>query len=112
MRDTLPSQDSILAITHGCYRKPQFVLCILSLYDFPNWNLFPSSSQQPFPERLRIRVSRISMHDYEALHYDKEKLKEACEYEIHILTLQFSKCTGDFSCKVINLNYLRIIYIF
>uniref|UniRef100_A0A672R3V6 Diacylglycerol kinase n=1 Tax=Sinocyclocheilus grahami TaxID=75366 RepID=A0A672R3V6_SINGR len=32
---------------------------------------------QPFPERLRIRVSRISMHDYEALHYDKEKLKEA-----------------------------------
>ncbi|XP_051512149.1 diacylglycerol kinase zeta-like isoform X6 [Myxocyprinus asiaticus] len=33
--------------------------------------------QQPFPERLRIRVSRISMHDYEALHYDKEKLKEA-----------------------------------
>uniref|UniRef100_A0A672R3H3 Diacylglycerol kinase n=1 Tax=Sinocyclocheilus grahami TaxID=75366 RepID=A0A672R3H3_SINGR len=34
-------------------------------------------SLQPFPERLRIRVSRISMHDYEALHYDKEKLKEA-----------------------------------
>uniref|UniRef100_A0A8C7DIX2 Diacylglycerol kinase n=1 Tax=Oncorhynchus kisutch TaxID=8019 RepID=A0A8C7DIX2_ONCKI len=34
-------------------------------------------SQQPFPERLRIRVNRISMHDYEALHYDKEKLKEA-----------------------------------
>ncbi|XP_051552446.1 diacylglycerol kinase zeta-like isoform X2 [Myxocyprinus asiaticus] len=36
-----------------------------------------NDSQQPFPERLRIRVSRISMHDYEALHYDKEKLKEA-----------------------------------
>uniref|UniRef100_A0A9J8A487 Diacylglycerol kinase n=1 Tax=Cyprinus carpio carpio TaxID=630221 RepID=A0A9J8A487_CYPCA len=35
------------------------------------------NDQQPFPERLRIRVSRISMHDYEALHYDKEKLKEA-----------------------------------
>uniref|UniRef100_A0A673L6P5 Diacylglycerol kinase n=1 Tax=Sinocyclocheilus rhinocerous TaxID=307959 RepID=A0A673L6P5_9TELE len=34
------------------------------------------NDQQPFPERLRIRVSRISMHDYEALHYDKEKLKE------------------------------------
>ncbi|KAI4873737.1 hypothetical protein NFI96_008166, partial [Prochilodus magdalenae] len=33
--------------------------------------------QQPFPERLRIRVNRISMHDYEALHYHKEKLKEA-----------------------------------
>ncbi|KAJ8402908.1 hypothetical protein AAFF_G00362220 [Aldrovandia affinis] len=35
------------------------------------------NDQQPIPERLRIRVNRISMHDYEALHYDKEKLKEA-----------------------------------
>uniref|UniRef100_A0A673IFM2 Diacylglycerol kinase n=1 Tax=Sinocyclocheilus rhinocerous TaxID=307959 RepID=A0A673IFM2_9TELE len=35
------------------------------------------NDQQPFPERLRIRVNRISMHDYEALHYDKEKLREA-----------------------------------
>uniref|UniRef100_A0A670Z5Z6 Diacylglycerol kinase n=2 Tax=Pseudonaja textilis TaxID=8673 RepID=A0A670Z5Z6_PSETE len=37
------------------------------------------NDQQPIPERLRIRVSRIGMHDYEALHYDKEKLKEAYE---------------------------------
>lgn len=36
-------------------------------------------SQQPVPEQLRIQVSRVSMHDYEALHYDKEQLKEACE---------------------------------
>ncbi|XP_014030591.1 diacylglycerol kinase zeta isoform X8 [Salmo salar] len=35
------------------------------------------NDQQPFPERLRIRVNRINMRDYEALHYDKEKLKEA-----------------------------------
>ncbi|XP_035251990.1 diacylglycerol kinase zeta-like isoform X2 [Anguilla anguilla] len=35
------------------------------------------NDQQPNPERLRIRVSRISMHDYEALHYRKEKLREA-----------------------------------
>ncbi|XP_064423197.1 diacylglycerol kinase zeta isoform X3 [Latimeria chalumnae] len=35
------------------------------------------NDQQPVPERLKIRVNRISMHDYEALHYDKEKLKEA-----------------------------------
>ncbi|KAJ8413123.1 hypothetical protein AAFF_G00107050 [Aldrovandia affinis] len=35
------------------------------------------NDQQPVPDRLRIRVNRISMHDYEALHYDKEKLKEA-----------------------------------
>ncbi|KAM9493732.1 diacylglycerol kinase zeta isoform 2-T2 [Clarias gariepinus] len=35
------------------------------------------NDQQPIPERLRIRVNRISMHDYEDLHYHKEKLKEA-----------------------------------
>lgn len=40
----------------------------------------PALSQQPVPEQLRIQVSRVSMHDYEALHYDKEQLKEACEW--------------------------------
>uniref|UniRef100_A0A7N4PGU5 Diacylglycerol kinase n=1 Tax=Sarcophilus harrisii TaxID=9305 RepID=A0A7N4PGU5_SARHA len=36
-----------------------------------------SSRQQPVPEQLRIQLRRVSMHDYEALHYDKEQLKEA-----------------------------------
>ncbi|XP_066523267.1 diacylglycerol kinase zeta isoform X2 [Hoplias malabaricus] len=35
------------------------------------------NDQQPISEQLQIRVSRISMHDYEILHYDKDKLKEA-----------------------------------
>ncbi|XP_062328119.1 LOW QUALITY PROTEIN: diacylglycerol kinase zeta-like [Osmerus eperlanus] len=35
------------------------------------------NDQQPIPERLRIRVNRISMHNYEALNYDKEKLRQA-----------------------------------
>ncbi|XP_056657844.1 diacylglycerol kinase zeta isoform X3 [Monodelphis domestica] len=35
------------------------------------------SDQQPVPEQLRIQLRRVSMHDYEALHYDKDKLKEA-----------------------------------
>ncbi|XP_058238009.1 diacylglycerol kinase zeta isoform X1 [Hemibagrus wyckioides] len=35
------------------------------------------NDQQPIPERLRIRVNRISMHAYEDLHYHKDKLKEA-----------------------------------
>ncbi|KAF3857489.1 hypothetical protein F7725_009348 [Dissostichus mawsoni] len=38
---------------------------------------FTRTSLQPVPERLRIRVSRISMTDYEALHYDKDKLRQA-----------------------------------
>lgn len=44
-------------------------------------SLAPPYSQQPVPEQLRIQVSRVSMHDYEALHYDKEQLKEACEWQ-------------------------------
>uniref|UniRef100_H2S4D1 Diacylglycerol kinase n=1 Tax=Takifugu rubripes TaxID=31033 RepID=H2S4D1_TAKRU len=35
------------------------------------------NDQQHVPDRLRIRVSRISMADYEALHYDKDKLRQA-----------------------------------
>uniref|UniRef100_A0A671THX0 Diacylglycerol kinase n=1 Tax=Sparus aurata TaxID=8175 RepID=A0A671THX0_SPAAU len=33
--------------------------------------------QQPVPEKLQIRVNRISMAAYESLHYDKDQLKEA-----------------------------------
>ena len=31
-------------------------------------------------ERLRVEISVISMTDYEALHYEKEQLKRACEW--------------------------------
>ncbi|XP_070189073.1 diacylglycerol kinase zeta-like [Littorina saxatilis] len=38
----------------------------------------PITNDPPsLPERLRIQVSRISMADYEALHYDKDKLRAA-----------------------------------
>ncbi|KAG7231944.1 hypothetical protein INR49_010070 [Caranx melampygus] len=35
------------------------------------------NDQQPLPEKLQIRVNRINMAAYEALHYDKDQLKEA-----------------------------------
>ncbi|XP_047016095.1 diacylglycerol kinase zeta isoform X2 [Ictalurus punctatus] len=35
------------------------------------------NDQQPISEQLHIQVSRISMRDYEALHYDKDQLKKA-----------------------------------
>uniref|UniRef100_A0A674N8K4 Diacylglycerol kinase n=1 Tax=Takifugu rubripes TaxID=31033 RepID=A0A674N8K4_TAKRU len=35
------------------------------------------NDQLPLPEKLHIRVNRISMAAYEALHYDKDQLKEA-----------------------------------
>nr|XP_020654352.1 diacylglycerol kinase zeta isoform X4 [Pogona vitticeps] len=70
------------------------------------------NDQQPVPERLRIRVSRIGMRDYEALHYDKEKLKEAsvplgiivvpgdsdlelCRTHIERLQEDFSSCPSN-----------------
>uniref|UniRef100_A0A3P8RTW6 Diacylglycerol kinase n=1 Tax=Amphiprion percula TaxID=161767 RepID=A0A3P8RTW6_AMPPE len=45
------------------------------------------NDQQPVPEKLQIRVNRISMAAYEALHYDKDQLKEACEF---LLTESFN----------------------
>ncbi|XP_034031668.1 diacylglycerol kinase zeta [Thalassophryne amazonica] len=35
------------------------------------------NDQQPVPEKLQIQVNRISMAAYEALHYEKDQLKEA-----------------------------------
>lgn len=35
------------------------------------------NDQQAVPERLRIRVNRVGIADYEALHYDKERLRQA-----------------------------------
>uniref|UniRef100_A0A8C6PQ39 Diacylglycerol kinase n=1 Tax=Nothobranchius furzeri TaxID=105023 RepID=A0A8C6PQ39_NOTFU len=37
------------------------------------------NDQQLVPEKLQIRVNRISMAAYEALHYDQDQLKEACD---------------------------------
>uniref|UniRef100_A0A8C3LK91 Diacylglycerol kinase n=1 Tax=Chrysolophus pictus TaxID=9089 RepID=A0A8C3LK91_CHRPC len=34
------------------------------------------------PDRLRIRVNRINLQEYEGLHYDKEKLREACKPQL------------------------------
>ncbi|GAB5568816.1 diacylglycerol kinase iota isoform X5 [Prionailurus iriomotensis] len=35
------------------------------------------TAPQSVPDRLRIRVNKISLQDYEGFHYDKEKLREA-----------------------------------
>ncbi|XP_037756090.1 diacylglycerol kinase zeta isoform X9 [Chelonia mydas] len=76
------------------------------------------NDQQPVPEQLRIRVNRISMHDYEALHYDKEKLKEAsvplgiivvpgdsdlevCRTHIERLQKDFLPCPSSLQCLLL-----------
>ncbi|KAF7701911.1 hypothetical protein HF521_001194 [Silurus meridionalis] len=45
------------------------------------------NDQQPISEQLHIQVSRISMRDYEALHYDKDQLKKA-SIPLGIITIQ------------------------
>uniref|UniRef100_A0A8B9HL97 Diacylglycerol kinase n=1 Tax=Astyanax mexicanus TaxID=7994 RepID=A0A8B9HL97_ASTMX len=47
------------------------------------------NDQQPFSEQLQIQVSRISMHDYETLHYDKDKLKESFSIWLMYLSVCF-----------------------
>uniref|UniRef100_A0A8C5VYD3 Diacylglycerol kinase n=1 Tax=Microcebus murinus TaxID=30608 RepID=A0A8C5VYD3_MICMU len=44
---------------------------------------------QSVPDRLRIRVNKISLQDYEGFHYDKEKLREACLLYIHWLKIKY-----------------------
>ncbi|XP_059911401.1 diacylglycerol kinase zeta isoform X2 [Gadus macrocephalus] len=68
------------------------------------------NDQQPPPERLRLRVNRITMHDYEALHYDKDRLRQASlplglivvpgdgdleVCRVHIERLQEDVCVSD-----------------
>ncbi|KTG35608.1 hypothetical protein cypCar_00043796 [Cyprinus carpio] len=59
IRITLRNQANMLQKTKRRISLPQ-------LYD-----------QQPITENVQIQVNRISMRDYEALHYDKEQLREA-----------------------------------
>lgn len=44
-------------------------------------DFFFSCSPHSIPDRLRIRVNKINLQEYEGLHYDKEKLREACKLE-------------------------------
>jgi len=50
------------------------------------------------PEKVQIQVNRISMCDYEALHYDKEQLREACEYLFLSSSIVFTALKTTFSC--------------
>ncbi|XP_026877231.2 diacylglycerol kinase zeta isoform X1 [Electrophorus electricus] len=60
------------------------------------------NDQQPISEQLQIRVSCISMHDYETLHYDKDQLKEA---SIH---LGFITVPGDSDLETCRLHVEKL----
>ena len=38
-----------------------------------------SSSPHAVPDRLRLRVNRISLQEYDRLQYDKERLRDICK---------------------------------
>ncbi|XP_072528403.1 diacylglycerol kinase zeta isoform X1 [Salminus brasiliensis] len=60
------------------------------------------NDQQPISEQLQIQVSRISMHDYETLHYDKDKLKEAS------IPLGFINVSGDSDLETCRLHIEKL----
>ncbi|KAI4880353.1 hypothetical protein NFI96_021117 [Prochilodus magdalenae] len=60
------------------------------------------NDQQPISEQLHIQVSRISMHDYETLHYDKDKLKEAS------VPLGFITVPGDSDLEACRLHIEKL----
>ncbi|XP_057686535.1 diacylglycerol kinase zeta-like isoform X1 [Corythoichthys intestinalis] len=79
-------------------------------------SLLHLKDQQPVPERLRLRVNRISMSDYDALNYDKDKLRQAsiplgiivvpgdsdletCREHIQRLQEDFSSVHSSLRCK-------------
>lgn len=62
-------------------------------------------SQQPVPEKLQIRVNRISMAAYEALHYDKDQLKEACEFLVSGFSLTGSVLLFIFPLRGVTVTY-------
>lgn len=39
----------------------------------------PLPSPHAVPDRLRLRVNRISLQEYDRLQYDKERLRDICE---------------------------------
>uniref|UniRef100_A0A8C4M3S5 Diacylglycerol kinase n=1 Tax=Equus asinus asinus TaxID=83772 RepID=A0A8C4M3S5_EQUAS len=47
---------------------------------------------QSVPDRLRIRVNKIGLQDYEGFHYDKEKLREACKLKVGETALHKAAC--------------------
>uniref|UniRef100_A0A672PBA9 Diacylglycerol kinase n=1 Tax=Sinocyclocheilus grahami TaxID=75366 RepID=A0A672PBA9_SINGR len=75
IRITLRNQANMLQKTKRRISLPQLyesVSIYLSVFFSPY-----GCSQQPITEKVQIQVNRISMCDYEALHYDKEQLREA-----------------------------------
>lgn len=40
---------------------------------------FLSRSPHAIPDRLRLRVNRISIQEYDRLQYDKERLRDICK---------------------------------
>lgn len=41
--------------------------------------LFSACSPHSVPDRLRLRVNRMSLQEYEKLQFDKESLRDICE---------------------------------
>lgn len=46
---------------------------------YMHWCVCAFSSPHAVPDRLRLRVNRISLQEYDRLQYDKERLRDICK---------------------------------
>lgn len=47
-------------------------------------------SPHAVPERLRLRVNRIILQEYESMQFDKERLRDICKLILTFPTIQFT----------------------
>lgn len=63
---------------HAYARPPRCVSASTRARPYPPRVRF-SSSPHAVPDRLRLRVNRISLQEYDRLQYDKERLRDICK---------------------------------
>lgn len=62
------------------------LMCVLTVLCLDTSELcvfFPSP--HAVPDRLRLRVNRISLQEYDRLQYDKERLRDICKNRVCVL---------------------------
>lgn len=47
-------------------------------------------SSHAVPDRLRLRVNRIILQEYESMQFDKERLRDICKLSATFPTIQFT----------------------
>lgn len=66
-----------------CLDLCELYVCIFCLFVCLIFATPSPLSPHAVPDRLRLRVNRISLQEYDRLQYDKERLRDICETKLH-----------------------------